>query len=658
MPEGYDPVAIATELGECRQRGLDWLDHSSGTQVRVRAEGLQRLAEAYVAARELVTTGRIAQIKILLRDGIGELSRQGHESDARLLQDLFFGEATNGPIRPPGELLKLARSRTGDSTETRFRERRTTVFRSFAQFLITFAAVSPGVSAAPAWVQGSGSALGHAHQAITGYVGDNEHFIQLLAEAVNVTIVGITNERLVTILQEALRRKRAAGQPDAFWGSLRIVFLEPSLLAAVDDEREEFQDSREALRQRRLEAVWARRSLACFLRRAQSTRWALYGYPYLPLLTGCLLEFDNRKSLVHLLIRRPRRPTADHRFIELEDLRDQYFSAVFEDIVRDSIEDNKVVPVGVPTGSSFQCKEIRLLKNVLKDKSNATGWLPVVLAVTSRQRGGQVEAMLQLRTEDNSARELNRLSHLCTHILQQDRMQQTAPQSAAPSFALSDEIPLSAARRLVIEDTGDDQAALLRPVTTGSYLNPDKEHLFFFVFALELPEGSHFPRRAEMHPFPLAELVAVRESQALRMAARLCRVTGVPQRSWAAAAEVVALNLALHDHADLGDRIRSLVGHPAAELAGPVMLIDRLVAERTTPSWASASREVPLVGIASWQYREFFSVLLPLYAEMGVHGAADLYEEIQADDRKRDALDQLAARYQDEDFMALAPIEV
>lgn len=655
MPEPYNPDAIATELGDCRQRGLDWLDHSTTSQVKVRAEGLQRLAEAYVAARELVAAGRIAQIKILLRDGIAELSRQGHETDAQLLADLFFGETANGPIRPPGELLKRARNRTGDSTDTRFRERRSTVMRSFAQFLITFATVVPD-GHAPAGR--AASPLAQAHQVTTGYVGQNEHFIERLAEAVNVTIIGITNERLVTILQEALRRKRAAGQPDAFWGSLRIVFLGQSLLEAVDDEREEFQDSREALRQRRQEAVWARRSLVCFLRRAQSTRWALYEYSYLPLLTGCLLEFDNGKSMVHLLIRRPRRPTADHRFIEMEDLRDQYFSAVFEDIVRDSAEDNMVVPVGVPTGMSFQCKEIRLHKNVLKDRSDATGWLPVVLVVTSRQRGGHVEAMLQLRTEDNSARELNRLSHLCSHILQQDRVQQAGRPTAAPSFGLSDEIPRRAARRLVLEDTGDDQAALLSPVTTGSYLHPDKEHLFFFVFSLKLPEGSHFPRRAEMHAFPLAELLAVRESQVLRMAAQLCQTTGVPQRSWAAAADVVALNLALHDHGELGERIRGLAGAPPAELAGTLAGIDWLVTERTTPSWASASREVPLTGIAGWQYREFFSVLLPLYVEMGVHGAADLRAATLAGNGKRAVLARLAGLYQDEDLMALMPIEV
>jgi hypothetical protein len=296
---------------------------------------------------------------------------------------------------------------------------------------------------------------------------------------------------------------------------------------------------------------------------------------------------------------------------------------------------------------------------VLKDNSDATGWLPMYLVITSRRRGGQVEAMLQLRTDDNSDRELSRLSHLTGHILQEDRVPDGRPLLGAPaSFDLTDEIPLRAAQRLVEEVTGDDEAPALRPVATGSYLHADKEHLFFFIFALELPEGTQFPRRAEMHAFPLPELLAVRANQALRTAVRLCQTTEMSQRLWTAAAEIVALNLALHDHADLGEKLVGVAGHPAEELASMAEAISQLVAERTTPSWAAASREVQLMGMAGWQYREFFSVLLPLYAELGILGAADLLDLVRADSRKSMALALLAERYRDEDLMASIPIEV
>ena len=399
MPDHHDADEIANDLADCRQRGLDWLDRKSSNQVPVRAVALQQLAEEYVKAKRRVAAGRIAQIKILLRDGIEELSRQGHVTDAGLLSDLFFGDSTQGAIKPPGELLRIARERFGDS-ESRFRERRANVVRSFAQFLITFAASATRGSDDVAEYD---TPQEHAQPATTGYVGDREHFIQLLAAAVNVTIIGITNERLTPMLKEALRRKRVGGRTDAFWGSLRVVFLGKDLLGTVNDELEDFHDSREALRQRLQGAVWGRRWVWVFLKRTRSTRWTLYECPYLPTLTGALFDFgDQRKKIVHLLMKRPRRPTADHLYGELEDLEDQYFSALFEDVIHNSLPVNMVIPVGAPTGNAFRCTAVRLYSNVLKDGSGASGWLPMILVITSQQRDGRMMPMLQLRTEDNS----------------------------------------------------------------------------------------------------------------------------------------------------------------------------------------------------------------------------------------------------------------
>ena len=264
MQEDHDPGRIADDLADCRQRGLDWLDRRTANQVPVPATALQRLAEDYVAARQIVAVGRIAQIKALLRDAIEELSQQGHQADATLVQDLFFGNSPHGTIKPPADLVKAARAKAGNPPEARFRERRTNVMRSFAQFLIIFAAAA---ARNPADKQQGRLSEEHRQLATTGYVGGNEHFIQHLSEAVNVTIVGITNGKLTPMLQEALYRKRAAGRADAFWGSLRVVFLGKELLHAVNDEREGFCESLEALRQRQQEADWARKSLGSFLKR-------------------------------------------------------------------------------------------------------------------------------------------------------------------------------------------------------------------------------------------------------------------------------------------------------------------------------------------------------------------------------------------------------
>jgi hypothetical protein len=655
VAERDDFSRIADDLADCRQRGLDWLDRSTSNQAPVPAVALQQLAQEYIAARQFVAAGRIAQIKILLRDGIEELARQGHTTDADLLRGLFFGVSTDGPIKPPGELLRSARERVGDSSEARFRERRANVMRSFAQFLIGFAA---SARTSPNRQLRASIPEPHSQLAVTGYAGDSEHFIQLLARAVNVTIVGITNEHLAPILEEALRRKRGAGPPDAFWESIRIVFLGKALLDAVNDEREEFHDSLEALRQRLQEAFWARRSIGILLRHAYPSRWELYQCPYLPVLTGSLLELSDGKKIAHLLIRRPRRPRQDDLYIDLEDVANR-FSAVFEDIVRNSDSADVIVPVGAPAEGMFQCTGVRLHHNVLKDRSGADGWLPMVLVITLRRRAGHVEAVLQLRTQNNTARELNRLSHLAGHILQDDRVQSKGGQAdVSKSFGLTDEVPLAAAKRIVQEVTGNDLAAALRPIATGTYLYPDKEHLLFFVFVLDLPEGTQFPRRAEMHAFPVTELLAIRQNQTLKAALQLCQTTDVSNSVWSAAAQVVALNLTAHDHFDLGEELLMLAPRQTDQLEHTAHTIRQLVTERTTPSWATPGHEVRLGGLSGWHYREFFSVLLPLYAENGVAGADQLRDTLRSDKRKSAALAQLTELYQDEHLMASMPIEL
>jgi hypothetical protein len=279
----------------------------------------------------------------------------------------------------------------------------------------------------------------------------------------------------------------------------------------------------------------------------------------------------------------------------------------------------------------------------------------MVLIVTSRRRNDQVEPILQLRTEDNSARELNRISHPGSHIIRDDL---ALPGGVALAFDLRHEIPMNVARRVVEEVTGIDPASSLRPMTTGSYLYPDKEHLFFFAFALDLGEDTQLPRRAEMHSYPLPELLAIRANQVLRVAADLCQTAGFSERAWIAAREVVALNLYLHDYADLAEQILRLDGQRGEELAQVTATVERLVTEQTSPSWIAAGHQAELLGLAGWQYREFFSVLLPLYAEIGIDGAGELLEQVKGDSRKAEALARLAELYQDEQLIAAMPIEL
>lgn len=658
VAERDDAASIAHDLTECRQRGLDWLDHTTKYQAPVPAAALQQLAEDYVASRGLVATERIDQIKLLLRHGIDQYTRQGHVAEATLIRDLFFGKTMDGPIPPASEMLKSAN--TLHEPVARFRHRRAQALQAFAKFLIGFVATrNPEVAADVGVPDLLDDDDGRYYQQTvkTRYADDSMRFLHLLATASRVTVVGFTNERLLPLLREALDRKRASGRADAFWDSLRIVFLDNALLAGVNDEHEDINDPYEPLRQRSQASFWAYKSIGAFLKRTRSARWALYKCPYIPAVTGSLFEFGDHKKIVHLVIRRARKPFAENVYIELEDHAEQ-ISVVFEDIVKYSAS-NYNVPVGSPSGNVFQCRGRRLHSTVLKEGSRATGWLPMVLVVMTRRRERRIEPILQFRTAENSARELNRLSHLGGHILQEDCERPGDQQETGRwIFGLTDQIPAHAAARLVAEVAAIDPAGALRPRATGSYLYPDKENLFFFIFSLELPEGVEFPWQAQMHAFPLAELLAIRTSQALHSAAELCLTPVASTRIWQTAASIVALNLSLHGHDELGGVLVGLAERPGAERARIAGQIRELAAEQATPSWALGDNEFHLTGLAGWQYREFFHVLLPLYARINVDGATDLDREIRADSATMAAIDRLHGLYQNKDLMSQMPIEL
>jgi hypothetical protein len=665
---------LASELADCRQRGIDRLDLRSGKQAPIMAPELQRLAAEYAAAEHLPTPGRIPQIKHLLHRALAAFAHDD-QPDAQLISDLFFGDSDANVTRTAGELLDLAQKKHGEESEARFRERRRAAMLGFASFLIQFVADARQAAGNAVTGRGinvwdydpvsfesadGGSGAETEHQAVaTGYVGDGERFIRLLAEAVNVTIVGFTNEKLAAMLETALARKRErAHRPDAFWGSLRIVFLSDSLLDLVSDERSESPDRAETVRQRRQAAVYGRRSVSVFLGRSPASRCDTYESPFLPPLIGTLFEMPDRRRVVQLLVRHSRRNTPDHLYLELGDTAHQYFSAVFEDVIHSSISDNKVVPIGAPREGVFRCTGTRFRQNVLKDGSGAIGWLPMVLVITVRMRSGQGEPMLQLRGEGNATRELNHLSHLSGHIFQDDCLPDNPGLAGSSTeFGLQDEPPARAARRRVLMETGDDTPGELRPLTTRSYLQPDKEHLFCFVFIREFPADLQFPRQAEVHHVRLPVLLAIRENQALRKAVALCQVGTVSRRIRELAGEIAGLNLILHDHPELGQRFMNMPEWDEAEFEAIAGRVTELEAQ-TRQTVFSAGREVGLTGLSGFQYREFYTMLLPVYADLGVDGATGLLSAVHRDERKQAAIARLAQLYQDEDLMTSMPLEL
>lgn len=679
--EPYDEPSVlvghlTAELIHCRQRGLEWLEQGGGKQYPVPTPDLHRLAQRYLAATNTVAHSRVEQIKTLLRQAIADMQRQGHDPDARLLRDLYFGDATNTIQQKAGELLTRAKLNSGEISEVRFREHRARTLRAFASFLIQFVDDIERGNGADGEDENDRAAYEPAldlHGGVdgcrpvsvsAGYVGDQaDRFVQLLAAARNVTIIGFTHEQLARSLAQALELKQA--RSESFWSSLRIVFLSDALLDYVNDERVISPNRREAVKERRRAMTWGRRSVRLLLRRSGSTRWELFESPFLPPFAGTLFQLPDGPHMVQVIIRRPQWSTNDQMFFEFEDLADEYVTGAFEDAVRNSISDNRPVPIGAPSrrGSEdterFLCREQRKRLDILRDGSNERSWLPLVLVITTQRTSDQIHPVLQLRTEDIAVRELDRISHLSGHIYQHDYSLSSGGRAepAPPDLGIDTDFVIRTAQRRVQEETGDDVPPPLLAVATGRYVNPDKENLFFFVYRLDLGDGDDFPARSEMHRFPLNELLAIRRNHTLRMVRKLCDRIDLSPRTWASAAEILSLNLMLGRDYDLAERLPDLAGRPQAAVRALADEIDARI-DDSAVLCATQGRDVVITGMSGWQYRQFFPLLLPTYAEIGVAGAQDQLDQLRREEHLGAALARLTARYADEGLIRGLPVEL
>jgi hypothetical protein len=89
------------------------------------------------------------------------------------------------------------------------------------------------------------------------------------------------------------------------------------------------------------------------------------------------------------------------------------------------------------------------------------------------------------------------------------------------------------------------------------------------------------------------------------------------------------------------------------------LLIELQQAElQTREALRSGNMTVELKGLSGLQYREFFTMLLPLYAKLGIPGAAEALAEADRDEVTRSALARLAVLYHNEEFMANIPVEL
>jgi hypothetical protein len=655
-------TAISLELASCRKRGIERIDVQSHNQAPVPVPELQRLAGEYLLAVGSSVKGRIAQIKYLLRDAIRAFGDE-NEPDAELITALFFGDSQHRVTKSASELLDTARRQSDFGSELRFRQAWRDAFDNFADFLPRFVASAMSANQTEAPVEAVADGVSYNHDsalvpevqqqvATIGYIDNGEHFITLLSQAEKVTIVGLTNESLASMLRTALDRKREAiFRPDECWSSVRVVFLTEELLDRVNDERG-FADPGQALVQRQRLGVFGRRTVRVFLKSLPTrSDWVMYDLPYLPPLIGTLFEMLDGRRIVQLLIRRQVGNAGDHLYLQFDDTRGHYFTAAFDEIVHSSVDDNKVAPIGMVIGQRFQVRDTKYRWSVLIDGSRAKDWLAMVLVVTWRIRDGHAEPVLQLRTRLNATREPNRLTHLAGHITHDD------PLARGTEFGLDDAVPLAAARKRIQMETGEVDSGDLTPLTTGAYIHSDKEHLFFFVYSCRLPDGLELWPQAEMSPVSVPELLSIRKNQVLRNALSLCEEPPARRQVRMDAFEIVALNLILHDLADIAQQLRDAAGARTADFGSIAAELSRFE-EQARQTWPGYEGYAELEGLSGLQFREFYAILLPFYETIGVPGAAEELVLIGEDETKRAAVDRLSQLYRDERVMRSIPVEL
>jgi hypothetical protein len=402
------------------------------------------------------------------------------------------------------------------------------------------------------------------------------------------------------------------------------------------------------------------------LRRNSEGSWQIFESPAFPPAFGTLFELPAGQRLVHLLIRRPTLSGSEAMYVEFADTASHYFAGVFEDVLRRCINDNKAVPIGVPGDGAFHIQRPQYRDRVLVAGSGADGWVPQVLIVTWQRNAGGAEPLLQFRRPGIAAKyDLDTLCHPVGTILESDLASGPdmghRPSASVQVIGVHDPAPSMAATRRLRIETGDDPPGELRPLEPCVYLNHGMEHQYYFVFTCEFPGEYQFPHRSEIYRVPLPELVSIRNHQVLRQAAMLCGLASpLPLRIRAEAFEIASLNLRLHGHADLAGQVAELGSRPyrgsdqaqvAADLAE--------LAEVTRPwPWMSDGRDVELRGLAGFQYREFFSFLLPVYDELGVAEAGRLLAEINEDRARREAIGRLAALYHSQQVMPHINVEL
>jgi hypothetical protein len=133
-PSPFPPKAVASELGQLRQRGFLNLDYPEGAQRRLSLPFLEMLAIMYLGAA--APSGRSAMLQKYLDIALLKFADASNAQVAIIIRWLLFGpEDQPLGVYSQGALLAMARKKY-NLTKDEFHHRQQGWFLQFAEFLI------------------------------------------------------------------------------------------------------------------------------------------------------------------------------------------------------------------------------------------------------------------------------------------------------------------------------------------------------------------------------------------------------------------------------------------------------------------------------------------------------------------------------------------
>jgi hypothetical protein len=348
-------------------------------------------------------------------------------------------------------------------------------------------------------------------------------------------------------------------------------------------------------------------------------------------LVGTLFEMPNGQKIVQFAHPRPKRPLSEWLFLEFMASAGQisHYETLFDDIASRSFLLDEMIVTGTPSrdGRSFVPTRIRNRQNVFRG-SGADEWIAAVIVLLwYRDSRRRPRPLLQVRTPENSRRELNHLSNLSGYLNAKDMAD--SPLHAPLDYAA----PLHAAVREIAEELSPMEGPWSPPRITGVapyyHGDPRVENFFFFVCESELlAPPTIVPHRAMLREWSFKDLLDIRRFQVLTKTETMLEDQALTQLEREYSAHALRLNLIAHGDVQFANELDTVVKTRAPH--GPLAEKIKLARGEGPARYVFERGEREIIGLAGLQYREFFSIFVPAYARLGMEGAAECLERVRS----------------------------